>query len=312
MTTFRTLDPNHDFPQIAEIINLISPEPTSAELLRERDLQRPSDSFLFREVALDSSNIIVGWNRAERYSTDPQGYYWVRVVVHPKAREQGVGGALFDHATTSFSDALKTIAIVRDNDTASQHFAEKRGFQIERHDFQSKLELATFDETPFAGVLEAVEATQIRLSSLAQEGDTEANRRKLYELNKITFMDIPGFEGEFDSFEDFSKYAFDTSGFDAQGQFLAIDGDEYVALGRLDFPKTARIAYNDFTGVHPKYRGQHLALAVKLLGIRFAKSKGIEFFHTHNDSTNAPMLHINRDKLGFVAEPGTYKMVLEV
>jgi ribosomal protein S18 acetylase RimI-like enzyme len=314
MITFRALDPSRDYERMAEIINLTALEPISAQIIEERNRARPKDAFLFREAAIDASDTLIGWCRVERHSTDPTGYYHVGVDVHPEARGQGVGGALFDRAVASFQDTVpkKIIVYVRDNEPFSQHFAEKRGFQIERQQFDSRLELQAFDETPFIGVIEAVEATGIRFSNLALEGDTETNRRKLYELNKISALDIPGFEGEFETFEQFSKYVFEASWFDLEGQILAIYGSEYVALGAVGFSRITKAVFNAFTGVHPKYRGRHLALAVKLLGIRFAKTRGADYFRTGNDSKNAPMLHINRDKLGFIAEPGWYKMVLEV
>ena len=314
MTTFRALNPNLDYPRMAEIMSLISPEPRNLEHLHESDRARPKDAFLFREVALDSSNVLIGWSGMERHTTDPQGFYFVSVTVDPEARGQGVGNALYQRALESLgqSSPKKIIGFVRDNKPDLRQFAEKRGFHIERHQFDSRLDLESFDETPFAGIIEAVEATGIRFSSLAQEGDTETNRRKLYELNKVSALDIPGFEGEFESFEQFSKYVFEASWYDVEGQILAIDGDNYVGIGAVGFSRITKAAFNAFTGVHPEFRGRHLALAVKLLGIRFAKSRGATYFRTGNDSQNAPILHTNRDKLGFVAEPGFYKMVLEV
>ena len=314
MTTFRALNPNLDYPRMAEILSQLESEPTSAAELHEEDQARPKDTFLFREVALDDAGEVIGWNRVERRSTHSAGHYNVRLKIHPKARGQGVGAELFNRVVEALRDAkpVKMFGYVRDDEAFSIRFAEKRGFQIERQQFDSKLNLETFDETLFAGVIEAVEATGIRFSSLANEGDTDANRRRLYELNKITVLDIPGFDSEFEPFEQFSKWVFEASWYDPEGQILAISGNEYVGLGSIGFKELTKSVQVELTGVHPDYRGRHLALAIKLLGIRFAKARGAAYCLTNNDSQNAPMLHINRDKLGFVAEPGFYKMVLEV
>jgi RimJ/RimL family protein N-acetyltransferase len=47
------------------------------------------------------------------------------------------------------------------------------------------------------------------------------------------------------------------------------------------------------------YRGRSLALALKLRGIAYARSRGMAEIQTVNDMANAPMLALNR-KLGFV------------
>jgi len=70
--------------------------------------------------------------------------------------------------------------------------------------------------------------------------------------------------------------------------------------------------YHEYTGVLREYRGRRIALALKMLGLRTAAACNVPYMRTHNDSMNAPMLRINRDLLGFRAEPGQYKLVLEL
>jgi hypothetical protein len=60
-------------------------------------------------------------------------------------------------------------------------FAQKRGFQMEFHAFESTIDLTTFDEKRFAPLLERVHG--FRFFSLAEAGITEENKRKLYEVN---------------------------------------------------------------------------------------------------------------------------------
>ncbi len=62
------------------------------------------------------------------------------------------------------------------------------------------------------------------------------------------------------------------------------------------------------TGVERAYRGRHIALALKLLGIRYAKARGALTIRTNNDSQNVPMLAVNR-KLGYRPEPGIYRLI---
>jgi RimJ/RimL family protein N-acetyltransferase len=65
------------------------------------------------------------------------------------------------------------------------------------------------------------------------------------------------------------------------------------------------------TGVDRMYRGRKIALALKLLAIRWAIEKGASCIVTDNDSQNAPMLAINR-KLGYVPRPGIFRLTRQL
>jgi ribosomal protein S18 acetylase RimI-like enzyme len=66
--------------------------------------------------------------------------------------------------------------------------------------------------------------------------------------------------------------------------------------------------YNLMTGVDQAYRGRKIAQALKLKSIELAQAYGADYIRTHNDSTNASMLAINR-KLGYQPQPGEYRLV---
>jgi GNAT superfamily N-acetyltransferase len=87
-----------------------------------------------------------------------------------------------------------------------------------------------------------------------------------------------------------------------EGHFVAFDGEHVVGVSRvmrdLNHPDVVR---QGFTGTHPDYRGQGLALALKLRTIQFARERGYREMRTSNDATNGPMLHIN-DTIGFRRE----------
>jgi len=108
-------------------------------------------------------------------------------------------------------------------------------------------------------------------------------------------------------FEAFQKSASEAS-FRPDGHLLAADGDTYIGLSTVSYNKDTNSAGNKMTGVLPAYRGRKIALALKLLSIRAAQKWGVDSIRTNNDSQNTPMLAINR-KLGYVAQPGGYRMV---
>lgn len=208
--------------------------------------------------------------------------------------------------------ASRLIDYMKESDAASLSFAERRGYIKERHAFESVLELGSFEasEKLRAAVGEA-ERGGIRFVTLAEEPG-EANERKLHELYKVTHQDIPGYSGDFPWFEEWRKWSLELPGVRPEWIHIAKDGDRYVGVVTLQHNEQTQAMYQEYTGVLPEYRGRRIALALKLLGIRSALASGAPYLRTHNDSMNGPMLRINRDLLGFRAEPGSYKMVREL
>jgi GNAT superfamily N-acetyltransferase len=192
----------------------------------------------------------------------------------------------------------------RDDDHVSLEFAKRRGFEIERHTFESCLDLATFDEAPFAAELDSMRHAGIKVASLTEVGNTLENRRRLWEVNYKTALDTPGSQGWM-SFEEFDQRICGATWFQPAGQLVAIDGDRFIGLCAVRLPSDGNEAYNLMTGVLREYRGRGIAIALKLHGIRYAREHGAERISTHNDSKNAPMLAINR-RLGYIARPGKY------
>jgi RimJ/RimL family protein N-acetyltransferase len=196
---------------------------------------------------------------------------------------------------------------IRETDATSLQFAEARGFKIIHHGFESTLDLTEFQEDCFDDLMARLQAQGFRFFSLAEAGVTDENKRKLYEVNRISGLDNPGNDETFPDFESFSKDVFDASWFRADTQILASHGDRWVGLSAIGIYPADNHAYNAFTGVLREYRGRGLAQALKIQTILLAIKEGMRFIRTHNDSNNAPMLAINR-KLGYKPEPGYYKL----
>jgi GNAT superfamily N-acetyltransferase len=309
----RPLQPDSDFPRIAELSNLIDEEEIDVDRLYERLHNASAERIQQYTVAIDADadGMLVGFSNTIRDPWMPEGHFWTRAIVDPAQQHQGIGSMLFDHALAFVREQNATHADseVRDNCVDCLRFAERRGFQIERHLFESRLDLTTFDESRSAGTVEAVEASGIRFFTLADVGNTPENQQKLYEFNRACAADNPSNEGwSFPSFEDFRKRVFLASWFRADGQILAADGERWVGIAAVGVYEQTNGAHNAFTGVDRAYRGRKIALALKLLAIRYALGYGADNFQTLNDSTNEPMLTINR-KLGYQSEPGIYVLV---
>ena len=134
--------------------------------------------------------------------------------------------------------------------------------------------------------------------TLQSAGDTSANRKKLYALVREAVMDDPGFEGEFETLEEFSQMADAWYWNEAETRYLAIHGDNWVALSGLHPKPDQPFIDSSLTGVTKTHRGRGLAQAVKRAAIADARHRGYTEIRTNNDSRNARMLAINR-KLGF-------------
>ena len=302
-----------DLPRVVELTNMVDPEPIDVENMRERMDNAPPWRIQQRVVAIDSDGGIVGFYTALHDSWLIAGHFWIHVIVDKAQRHLGVGTLLFDDALkyVQQQNATHIDSHVRDQCEECLQFAQHRGFSIEGHTFESRLELATFDEARFAGTIEAIEASGIRFFTLADLSNTPEAQRQLYEINRAFAADNPGNDRagwEFQSFEAFNKNVFQASWFRADGQIIAADGDKWVGMAAAGYLKNGNTMLNAFTGVDRVYRGRKLALALKLQAIRYARKYGASSMLTNNDSRNAPMLAIN-NKLGYQREPGIYELV---
>ena len=310
LITVQVADAETDLARIAALTNAVHPNWTTVEQLREALARQAEGHFLVDLVARTPHAGVAGFAFVQHGSWLPEGRFWLWLTTDAAWRQQGIGGVLYREALAIALDqgATTLASRVSDDDPASLAFAERRGFAIERHVFESVLDLTAFDSTPFDGVIDAVEASGVRFCTLADLGNTREALHGLWELNYRVVLDDPASTGAFLSFDDFSRMVAQASWFDPAGQILAVDGEAFVGLGAIGFFPQSQSAANMITGVDRAYRGRHIALALKLLGIRYAKNRDALAIRTSNDSQNGPMLAINR-KLGYRPEPGIYRLI---
>ncbi|MFN8375520.1 MAG: GNAT family N-acetyltransferase [Anaerolineae bacterium] len=309
--TIREANPDTDYERAAALISAASVEPVTAKQIQGWDKNTPSGQIRRRMVATNADNEVIAYSQIQRFAKDvhTQSFY-VWVTVDEAYRRQGIGAQMYDNAKAVAYEhgARELTSESLDNDPNSLRFAEKRGFRIHKHAFASRLDLTAFDEAPFVECIARVEAMGIRFSSLAAEGNTPEAQFKLYTLNNQTAQDNPTLDHQeaFPAFEIFQHQVLNADWFRADGQILAIEGEQYVGLGAIAM--NGETAYSAFTGVDSAYRGRGLAQALKLLTVRFAIANGARSLLTDNDSQNAPMLRVNR-KFGFKPETGMYKLL---
>jgi RimJ/RimL family protein N-acetyltransferase len=300
-----------DFARIAELISATQPEPVTEADLLEWEQRSLTGQIRRRFVGVDAAGRIASYGIAQHNAAMGEGRFYLWVTVDSPQRGRGLGAQIYDcaldYALTQGAETLESE--VREDDAAGLRFARQRGFAMVRHSFESYIDLAAFDDKPFDGLLENVQAGGVRFRSLADVAMDPGYFRQLYEANFRAVEDDPGTTGDYVSFEDFQQILLSASWFDPGGQIMAIDAASgaVIGLAAVGFFQHTNRAYNMITGVDRPYRGRKIAQALKLLTIRYAKARGFSSIVTHNDSQNAAMLAINR-RLGYIARPGIYRL----
>lgn len=303
-----------DAERTTHLINVGAAEPATIEMVRAR---LRGDGRTEREVrrhgAFDGDRQ-VGYGHAVREKWSPDGLYWLHLAVDPTLRRQGIGSqlyaALLDYVRGYGATTLR--GEVRDSEPEMLAFAERQGFGIDRHLFESTLDLTDFDAERFTKSVERVRGQGIHFVTMAEVGDTAEARYRLYELERTVARDIPGgSESSTRPYEAFLKEICDSPGYLPDGQVLAVDGEVWVGLSSLLSTSTSGGFYNAITGVLPAYRGHGIALALKLLTIEAALRHGATYLRTNNDSENTPMLAVNR-RLGYHPAPGYYRLIATI
>jgi GNAT superfamily N-acetyltransferase len=308
--SIRPANPETDIEGIAVVVNAFESESVTTEMVKQWFERMPPGRVAHRMVAANEAGGVIGYGVAVHETWSPEGQFYVWVGIDGAWRGRGLGFALYEDARLFLREqgAGRLKSEVRDDDPASLRFAERNGFAIDRHQFESALDLTTFDETPDAGVIPRLEAEGITFASMADFQDSPEARRRLYEVNCDTSMDLPGVDGAYPSFDEFEQLVCGGPWYRPAGEIVALDGEQWVGLSAVQLLPEKQGAYNVMTGVIRPYRGRKIALALKLLAIRYARAAGALYLGTDNDSLNAPMLAVNR-RLGYQPRPGKYLLV---
>ncbi len=241
------------------------------------------------------------------------------ITVDHARRNQGIGTALYDLAA-SFAQERGAKRMVtgfqeRTPDEPAIAFLQKRGFSEQERETPSFLDLTQWDPAPFLGAAAQADAYGARLFSYDTAEDTEANRRRLYELDVALIYDIPRRDEQpftMEPFEDYVKSVIERPEWRPDLQLVAEKDGAWIGkchvVPKLEAPN---VGMQWLTGVLKAHRGHGIATALKVRAYEKARAAGIEVMTTENHADNAPMLAINR-KFGFIPEPSVvvYNKVL--
>ena len=303
-----------DYDAIARIMNTVWHEPIlTAHDLRRDDEEHPPHLAHHRFVA-EVDNQIVGFgsfSQSEKFY-HPQRF-WVHLNVLPDWRRQGFGTRLYAHMAAIMQAKYSANELHAETTQSRNHsirFLEQRGFQEDKRDPLSRLDLAKFDWTHFQEMVAKIAAKGIEiraLSDLMQDDPTALH--KVYELHQTLVQDVPDpalrTKVAFDSWKD--GYSSTNPYFFPEANFMALYDGTYIGLTSLWGSRNDEKLYTGMSGVRREYRRNGLATALKLRSIAFAQELGTRVLMTSNNSAN-PMLQLNL-KLGFEMYDAELKFV---
>jgi len=294
-----------DLPAIVRLQHSAEPlHPWSLEEL-ERDLAtlEPHLQHHFRVVVQGGAP--VGMSDLQR----PVGTYHphrfqLTLCVAPEARGQGIGAALYSAVLRDLAtlDPVSLSVQVRESEPRGLRFAQARGFQEVKRDFESILTLAAFD-------IEAHRQPELRLRDEGldfrtfRELDAPEFRVRFHEAFEAVRVDVPRADPAVPlAYSFFEQHVIEEPGMLPDAFVFALAGP--TILGFTGAYEGARPGVLDtwLTGVLRSARGRGIATALKVQSLRSAVDLGFTEVRTDNDTRNVPMLAVN-DRLGFQRQP---------
>lgn len=295
-----------DYPALVELYQGEPNAPTVAGL-EQQDRSIPANVLLYR-VGAFHQGALVGFARASAEPTRRPGCFDLLVRVDTGWRRKGIGTMLYRELEryAAANGATMLDGYTRDEPGVGQIWAERLGFQLQQHIFESRLELSAFNAEEYQETLSRLESGGLRLTTLAEYPQDDATLERLRVFYLALHRDVPGSAGMAEpTLEEFKQRIQYSECWEPRQVHLAVDGDRWAGLSFVcRLPDGSYV--NDLTAVHKDYRGRGVATAVKVKALEYARAQGGTWIRTHNDGSNHPMLAVNR-KLGYRPEPGIYR-----
>jgi GNAT superfamily N-acetyltransferase len=298
-----------DYPAYVAIANESFPDYAwTIDEVRHVDADWRPEGFFQRRVIAEENGIAIGYSDAShsRGQFVPANYN-LEIIVRPAARRRGIGLALYEDAAAVLRDRTARWArsAVKESLADSVAFAREIGAVELKRDWESRLDVPSFDPAPFANAPARALAAGVHITTLAAEMTVDPDAiRKAYALHAEARIDVPGLDPSTPSpYERFEQEVLRAPWSLPEAYFLAIRDGRYVGESSLAKEGSdPSLIHQNLTGVLRSERGKGIAMALKLKTVEYAQAHGFTTIRTWNDSLNAPMLAINV-ALGFAREP---------
>ena len=276
-----------DAEAFTEVLRHIMPfQPAQPEALIWRATRAPA-SHRNRLFVAEVGGQIVGVARTGLTPESPvPGMAVANVLVLPEARGQGIGTRLLEACEDHLRGAgARIVAGWVSDDEASQRFAVRHGYRRRGASTFQRLDLATAN-LPELPVPDGV--------AVRTGVDYEADPTPLYRADVEAGQDEPSMGRAADqSYEEWRQLIWERPDIDHTLTSVAVV-DGVVAAYSLPQTDGRDRYWSGMTGTVRAYRGRGLAKLVKVDSLRRAQQAGYREAYTVNDTTNQPMLAINR------------------
>ncbi|MGH2495143.1 MAG: GNAT family N-acetyltransferase [Ktedonobacteraceae bacterium] len=297
-----------DYAAMIAIGRVIYPDYAATEdELRYWDEHRDPAHQFQRWVAEQDGRVVgIAYHSQSMDNYHPRKF-WLDITVYPDAQHQGIGSALYEQVVQSVKqyDPLSLRARVREDMLPGIHFLQARGFQDVWREWESRLDVTTFDPSPYRGLEAKLREQGIEVKTLKElESDPECYRQ-LHEMENEVARDIPSLDVNVTplSFEQYMDLFINNPQSLPDLHFVAVHHGAYVGTAGLWKSDAETDFVNNLTGVKRPYRHRGIALALKLRCIDSARAYGGSTIKTWNDSPNTDMIALNQ-QLGFVRKIG--------
>ncbi len=305
----------NDYPACALIANNEHPESaTTAESFRHQDSSRDPKIKFARFVAWqDKKAIAYGTCVQSESSFHPQKFeFRLRFLTEFDTTTRRKQLWDFLMAEVAIYKPISIMVWCRESSPHVVQFLESLGLREVMRYWESKLDVSAFHFAAFEQVIPEVLARGFIIRSFNELTQDPNHKQKFYELWNEIYLDVPQpDEATQVSFERFCTKTFEDPNFSPESCFIALDHTGRW-LGMTQLYRANRTKCDTgLTGVRREARRNHLALALKLQAIAFAKNHNITEIVTGNEVNNHSMLAIN-EMLGFVKLPAVMDYLLEL
>lgn len=247
--------------------------------------ERMVDKDVYLEASHDP------WKDGERR------FGWVEVTIHPDAwsKELYRDGVERCESWLRNEEAEVAVAEVREDFGLELGVLAELGYREERRERYWELDLVGRREELLATAQQSRDAMRRQGIELMTLDKTDPPiLQQVYELDIGATRDVPTTVPVYvPSFDEWRRNYFESPGIRADRFWIARLGDDVAGMSLIEYPPERGVPATVFTGVLAKFRGRGIARALKYETVAQAIEIGATRIRTDNDSTNAPILHIN-------------------
>lgn len=198
---------------------------------------------------------------------------------------------------------------IREDWQAWMNFYNTKGFEEVERQWDSRLNVKTFDPAPFTWAPAKAVSAGITFKTLADLPNIEATQRLLYTtITQVLLPDVPFSEPlSIWPFETWLERAWHNPHRDFAGTFLAFAEDDLVGISELFSTDTPGKFSTGLTAVRREYRRKGIAQTLKLKAAEYVRENGGVEIETVNHLNNRPMLAIN-EAMGFAKLPAWVRL----